>query len=49
LCEDPRKRPGDGTEVSYTELEVASEQAVQKLVGGQAVVVNYKDECAEDA
>jgi hypothetical protein len=47
LCEDPEKRPGDGTEVSYTELEVDSEQAVWKLVRGQAVAVKYREECVE--
>src|SRR6266700_2614133 len=26
LCEDPEKRPGDGAEVSYLEMEVESEQ-----------------------
>jgi hypothetical protein len=48
LCEDPERRPDDGTEVSYTEMEVGSEQAVRKLVQGQAVAVNYKEECAEE-
>lgn len=46
LCEDPETRPDDGTEVSYTELEVDSEQAVRKLVAGQPVAVKYKDEFA---
>jgi len=44
LCEDPESRPNDGTEVSYTEMEVESEQAVRKLVAGQPVAVKYKDE-----
>jgi hypothetical protein len=48
LCEDPERRPDDGTEVSYTEMEVGSEQAVRKLVQGQAVAVNYKEECVEE-
>ena len=47
LCEDAEKRPDDGTEVSYTELEVDSEQAVRKLVRGQSVAVTYKEECIE--
>ncbi len=46
LCEDPESRPDDGTEVSYTELEVDSEQAVRKLVAGQPVAVKVKDEFA---
>jgi hypothetical protein len=47
LCEDPERRPDDGTEVSYTEMEVDSEQAVAKLVGGQSVAVTYTDQFAE--
>jgi hypothetical protein len=47
LCDDPERRPDDGTEVSYTEMEVDSEQAVAKLVGGQSVSVTYTDEFAE--
>ncbi len=47
LCEDPQKRPDDGTEISYTEMEVDSEQAVQKLVDGQPVAVKYRATFAE--
>jgi hypothetical protein len=47
LCEDPESRPNDGTEVSYTEMEVESELAVRKLVAGQPVAVKYKDEFVE--
>ena len=47
LCEDPEKRPGDGTEVSYTEMEVESEQAVEKLLEGKSVTVKFKDPFAE--
>ncbi len=43
LCEDPERRPGDGTEVSYLELEVDSEQAVTKLVRGDSVSVKYRE------
>ena len=46
-CEDAEKRPSDGTEVSYSQLEVDSELAVQKLVRGQAVAVTYREECVE--
>jgi hypothetical protein len=47
LCEDPESRPGDGTEVSYTELEADSVQAVRKLVAGQPVAVTYQDRFEE--
>jgi hypothetical protein len=43
LCEDAEKRPGDGTEVSYTEMEVGSEQAVWKLLEGKSVAVRLCD------
>src|SRR5439155_4209693 len=42
LCEDPQKRPSDGTEVSYTEMEVASEQAVWKLLEDEPVAVTFR-------
>lgn len=47
LCEDPEKRPGDGTEVSYVEMEVASEEAVRKLVEGKPVAVRIREVIAE--
>jgi hypothetical protein len=47
LCEDPEKRPGDGSEVSYTEMEVESEQAVRKLLEGKPVAVRFRDQFAE--
>jgi hypothetical protein len=43
LCDAPKKRPGDGTEVSYTEMEVESEQAVWKLLAGKPVAVKFRD------
>jgi hypothetical protein len=46
LCDDPEKRPGDGTEVSFTEMEVVSEKAVAKLVAGGAMVM-IQDRFAE--
>src|SRR5437868_5310554 len=47
LCESPEERPGDGTEVSYTELLVSSEQEVKKLVAGQSVDVRIHDQFRE--
>jgi hypothetical protein len=46
-CEDAEKRPGDGTEVSFTEMEVASKDAVEQLVEGQAVDVRIADRFRE--
>jgi hypothetical protein len=39
LCEDPEKRPTDGTEISYTEMEVDSERALANLVAGKSAAV----------
>src|SRR5438128_11878051 len=36
-CEDSESRPSDGTEVSYLEFELESQEAVRKFVGGQQV------------
>jgi hypothetical protein len=44
LCQDPDKRPGDGTEITYTEMQVDSEQAVRKLVEGQSVALRYREQ-----
>jgi hypothetical protein len=43
VCQDPEKRPGDGTEITFTEMEVGSQQAVEELVEGRPVRVRLKD------
>ncbi len=43
LCVDPDKRPGDGTEVSYTEMVLPSEKAVHQLAAGEPVNVRIDD------
>jgi hypothetical protein len=43
LCEDPEKRPGDGNEISYTEMEVNSEQALLDLLEGKPAAVKVTD------
>ena len=47
-CEDPDRRPGDGTEISYTKMLLDSEQAVQKLVKGDPVALEYRDRFADE-
>jgi hypothetical protein len=42
-CEDPERRPGDGTEVSFIEMVLDSEQEVHKLVQGEPVRLQYRD------
>lgn len=46
-CQNSDQRPKDGTEITYTELQVDSEQAVQKLAGGQPVAVRYREQFSE--
>jgi Domain of unknown function (DUF4288) len=43
LCEDPKKLPGDGNEVSYTEMEVESERAVWNLLQSKPAAVYLHD------
>ncbi len=43
LCVDPDRRPGDGTEVSYTEMVLPSEKAVHQLAAGESVAVRIDD------
>jgi hypothetical protein len=42
-CQDPEKRPGDGTEISYVEMEMNSKEAVDQFAEGQPVAVRYKE------
>jgi len=48
LCQDPRARPKDGTEVSYNEIGVQSEAAIKKLVDGDCVMVEMLDPFPDD-
>lgn len=43
LCDDAERRPGDGTEVTYSEMEVSSEQAVWSLLEGKTTAVHFTD------
>jgi hypothetical protein len=43
LCEDAEKRPADGCEISYLEMEVASEEALSQLLEGKANAVRFTD------
>ena len=48
-CEDEEKRPGDGTEVSFVEMEVGSLEELEQLVEGRAVAVRLADRFRETA
>jgi hypothetical protein len=47
-CLDCDRRPGDGTEVSYTEMELRSEAAIRSLVAGDSVGVTIADTFLEE-
>ena len=42
-CEDAENRPGDGTELTYLQMEVASREALARLVESEAVQVELKE------
>jgi len=41
-CVDPFEQPGDGTEITYLEMEVDSEESFTKLLKGEPVKVLYE-------
>jgi hypothetical protein len=45
-CEDSQSPPGDGTEISFLEFELDSEEAVRKLVEGQQVKMQSNERFA---
>jgi hypothetical protein len=47
LCVNSEGRPGDGTEISYTELLVDSERGLRKLAAGRPVSVRYADQLCD--
>jgi hypothetical protein len=49
LCQDDHRRPDDGTEVSFVEMEVASEDGLAKLVAGEPESVKLRDRFASVA
>lgn len=42
-CQCDADRPGDGTELTYIEMELDSREAVKKLAAGKPVHVDYND------
>jgi hypothetical protein len=47
-CVDPDERPGDGTEVSYTDLEFSSREDLDRFVRGDDVTVLVCDGLRDD-
>jgi hypothetical protein len=48
LCKNEARRPTDGTEVSYIEMEFSSEEAFRKLLDGEAASLRITDGFGED-
>jgi Domain of unknown function (DUF4288) len=42
-CQDAEKRPGDGTEVSFLEMEFGSQEALEQFVAGESVTVRFRE------
>src|SRR5262249_19087957 len=42
-CQDPERRPGDGTEISFLEMEVGSEEAINKLMNGEPMSCRLRE------
>lgn len=40
-CEDSDNKPGNGTEITYLEMEVDGEESLARLVNGETVEVRY--------
>lgn len=47
-CVDEDKRPGDGTEITYIEMQLDSESAIRKLVNMRPVAVEIADAFPEE-
>ena len=48
LCDNPEERPGDGTELSYIELEVRSKKSLNKLIRSENVGLQLRDGFPEE-
>lgn len=48
LCEDSQRRPSDGTEVSFLEMELTSEDAVHLLLSGKPVSVQIDEQFRDE-
>jgi hypothetical protein len=48
-CEDPDRRPDDGTEITYVEMQLDSEESVYRLIQGDPVKIQIADRFAEEA
>jgi hypothetical protein len=42
-CSDVMDSPGDGTEITYLQMEVDSEESLSKLVRGKPVTIYYEE------
>ncbi|MGK7904983.1 MAG: DUF4288 domain-containing protein [Hormoscilla sp.] len=42
-CSDPEEIPDDGTEITYSQIEVDSEESLFRLIEGEPVGVKYSE------
>lgn len=42
-CVDSDSQPGDGTEITYSMMEVDSEDSLKKLLDGESVAIVYEE------
>ena len=42
-CEDSERRPNDGTEITFLEMQVSSKRDIEKLLEGEPVTINVMD------
>ena len=47
-CETAERRPGDGTELTYLQMEVASREALERLVDSRPVTVEFEEPFPSD-
>ncbi len=47
-CDDAEERPDDGTEITYTQMQVRSAEALKKFLAGQPVEVEYIEQYREE-
>jgi hypothetical protein len=43
-CQDDEKRPGNGTEVSFLEMEASSRVEIDKFLQGEAVCLKFREQ-----
>jgi hypothetical protein len=42
-CDEPEERPGDGSEITYSEFVIDSKAALEQFVAGEKVTISIQD------